>query len=68
MCVVATKKNRIKRVLNNKKFSKTILNKIIKTQTIDRVRRERASIIVTNNKTKKDFIFRAQKALIGILK
>tara|TARA_B100001250_G_scaffold359270_1_gene336063 strand:+ start:1930 stop:2526 length:597 start_codon:yes stop_codon:yes gene_type:complete len=68
VCVVATKKNRIKRVLNNKKFSKTLINKIIKTQTTDRVRRERASIILTNNKTKKDFIFRTQKALISILK
>ena len=68
VCVVATKKNRIKRVLNDKKFSKTLINKIIKTQTTDRVRRERASIILTNNKTKKDFIFRTQKALISILK
>ena len=68
LCIISTKKNRIKRVLKKNKFSKNILNKIIKNQTTDKERRSRSSIIIYNNKTKKDFIFNSQKALIDILK
>jgi len=68
VCIISTKKNRTKRILKNKKFSKQILNKIFRTQTTDKERRARSHIIINNNKTIKDFIFNAEKALIGILK
>ncbi len=68
VCVMSTKKNRIKRVLKNKKFTKKILNKIFDAQTSDKERRKRSQIIIYNNSTKKDFIFNIKKALIGILK
>ena len=68
VCIISTKKNRTKRVLKNKKFSKKILNKIFRAQTTDKERRARSHVIINNNKTKKDFIFNAEQALIGILK
>ncbi len=64
VCIISTKKNRTKRILKNKKFSKKTLNKIYKAQTTDRVRRSRSNLIINNNKTKKDFIFSIKKALI----
>ena len=68
VCVVSTKKIRSKRILKNKKFSKQTLSKIFKSQTTDKDRRLRSDTIINNNKTKKDFIFVAEKALIEILK
>ncbi len=67
ICIISSKKNRIKRVLKNKKFSKKILNKIFKSQTTDKERRRRSQIIINNNKTKKDFIFNIKKALMKII-
>jgi len=68
VCVVSSKKKRIERILKNKKFSKKILNKILNAQTSDKERKRRSQILINNNKTKKDFIFRAEKALMEILK
>ncbi len=68
VCVISKKKLRTERVLKSKKFTKQILNKIIKSQTSDKQRRSRSQIIINNNKTKKDFIFSAERALIGFLK
>lgn len=65
--IISSKKNRIKRVLKNKKFTKKTLNKIFKAQTSDKERRERSQIIIYNNKSKKDFIFSSEKALINLL-
>lgn len=67
-CIISTKKNRTKRVLKNKKFTKKILNKIFSVQTTDKERRARSHIIINNNKTKKDFIFNAEQVLKGIFK
>jgi dephospho-CoA kinase len=68
ICVISLKKNRIKRVLRNKKFTKDNLNKIFKAQTTDKERKKRSQIIINNNKTKKDFIFSVEKALKGLIK
>ncbi len=68
ICVISTKKNRIKRILKNKKFSKEILNKIFKNQTTDKERKRRSNIIIKNNKTKKDFIFNVKTVLIDLIK
>jgi len=68
VCIISSKKNRSNRVLKKKKFTKKILNKIFNLQTSDKERRKRSQIIINNNKTKKDFIFNAEKALIGLLK
>ena len=68
VCVISKKKIRTERVLKNKKFTKKILNKIFKAQTSDKNRKLRAQIIVYNNKTKKDFISSAERALIEFIK
>ncbi len=68
ICIISSEKKRIKRVLENKKFTKENLNKILKAQTTDKERKKRSQIIINNNKTKKDFIFRAEKALMGLVK
>ncbi len=68
VCIISTKKNRIKRVLKNKKFTKENLNKIFKSQTTDKERKKRSQIIINNNKTKKDFIFSVEKVLTRLIK
>ena len=68
LCIIASKKIRKERVLKNKKFSKKLLNKIFKSQTSDTERRKRSHTIIYNNKTKKDFIFNFEKALVRIIK
>ena len=68
ICIISSKKNRIKRVLQNKKFTKDNLNKILTTQTTEKERKKRSQIIINNNKTKKDFIFTVEKVLISLIK
>ena len=68
ICIISSKKNRSKRVLKNKKFTKENLNKIFKAQTTDKERKKRSQIIINNNKTKKDFIFSVEKVLIRLIK
>ena len=68
ICIISSKKNRSKRVLKNKKFTKENLNKIFKAQTTDKERKKRAQIIINNNKTKKDFIFSVEKVLTKLIK
>mgnify|MGYP001235327347 CR=1 FL=1 len=67
ICIISSKKNRTKRVLKNKKFTKENLKKIFKAQTTDKERRRRSQIIINNNKTKKDFIFNVEKVLTGLI-
>ena len=68
ICIISSKKNRTKRVLKNKKFTKKNLNKIFKAQTTDKERKKRSQIIINNNKTKKDFIFGVEKVLTRLIK
>ena len=68
ICIISSEKNRIKRVLESKKFTKENLNKILKAQTTDKERKKRSQIIIHNNKTKKDFIFSVEKVLKGLIK
>ena len=68
VCIISSEKNRIKRVLENKKFTKENLNKILKAQTTDKERKKRSQIIIKNNKTKKDFIFSVERVLKGLIK
>ena len=68
ICIISSKKNRTKRVLKNKKFTKKNLYKIFKIQTTDKERKKRSQIIINNNKTKKDFIFSAEKVLTKLNK
>ena len=68
ICIISSKKNRSKRVLKNKKFTKENLNKIFKAQTTDKERKKRSQIIINNNKTKKDFILSVEKVLKGLIK
>jgi len=68
ICIISSKKNRTKRVLKNKKFTKENLNKIFKAQTTDKERKKRSQIIINNNKTTKDFIFDVEKFLTKLIK
>jgi dephospho-CoA kinase len=68
VCIISSEKNRTKRVLENKKFTKENLNKILKAQITDKERKKRSQIIINNNKTKKDFIFSVEKVLKGLIK
>ena len=68
ICIISSEKNRIKRVLENKKFTKDNLNKILTAQTTDKERKKRSQIIINNNKTKKDFIFSVEKVLTKLVK
>ena len=68
ICIISSEKKRIKRVLENKKFTKENLNKILKAQTTDKERKKRSQIIINNNKTKKDFIFSVEKVLTRLIK
>jgi len=68
ICIISSRKNRSKRVLKNKKFTKDNLNKIFKAQTTDKVRKKHSQIIINNNKTKKDFIFSIEKVLTKLIK
>ena len=68
ICIISSKKNRTKRILKNKKFTKENLNKIFKAQITDKERKKRSKIIINNNKTKKDFIFSVEKVLTKLIK
>ena len=68
ICIISSKINRTKRILKNKKFTKENLNKIFKAQITDKERKKRSQIIINNNKTKKDFIFSAEKVLKRLIK
>ena len=68
ICIISSKKNRSKRVLKNKKFTKENLKKIFKAQITDKERKKRSQIIINNNKTKKDFIFSVEKVLTKLIK
>ena len=68
ICIISSKKNRTKRILKNKKFTKENLNKIFKAQVTDKERKKRSQIIINNNKTKKDFIFSVEKVLTRLIK
>tara|TARA_Y100001970_G_scaffold87544_1_gene110504 strand:- start:2245 stop:2841 length:597 start_codon:yes stop_codon:yes gene_type:complete len=68
LSILSTKKKRTERVIKNKKFSKKTLYKIFSFQVTDKERRAKSDIIINNNKTKKDFIFATEKALMQILK
>ena len=68
VCIISSEKNRIKRVLENKKFTQVNFNKILKVQTTDKERKKRSQIIINNNKTKKDFIFSVEKVLTELIK
>ena len=68
ICIISSKKNRVKRILKNKKFTKENLKKIFKAQTTDKERKNRSQIIINNNKTKKDFIFNVEKVLTRLIK
>ena len=68
ICIISSRKNRSKRVLKNKKFTKDNLNKIFKAQTTDKERKKRSQIIINKNKTKQDFIFSVEKVLTKLIK
>tara|TARA_Y100001970_G_scaffold22886_1_gene26671 strand:- start:10213 stop:10824 length:612 start_codon:yes stop_codon:yes gene_type:complete len=67
LSILSTKKNREKRAIVNKSFSKKTLNKIFKIQSTDKERKKRSQLIIYNNTSKKDFILSAEKALMDVI-
>ena len=63
ICIISTKKNRLKRTEKNKKFTKKIFNKILRAQKKDKERRLLATHTINNNGTKKEFILKAKKII-----
>ena len=67
ICIISTKKNRLKRIKKNKKFTKKTFNKILRAQKKDKERRLLAGHIINNNNTKKEFILKAKKIIKRML-
>ena len=68
ICIISTKKNRLKRTEKNKKFTKKIFNKILQFQKKDKERRLLADHIINNNGTKKELILKAKKIIEEVLR
>ena len=68
IAVISTKKNRLKRILFSKKFSKKVFDNITKHQTLDKNRKMRSDYTITNNGSKKDFILKINTTIIEAVK
>ncbi len=64
--IISKRKERFKRVKNKKNLSNKMFNKIIKSQTTDKIRKEKSNIIIYNNGSKKSFIKKVNDVLNNI--
>tara|TARA_X000000950_G_scaffold217825_1_gene262093 strand:+ start:1121 stop:1717 length:597 start_codon:yes stop_codon:yes gene_type:complete len=65
--IISTKKNRYKRLKKYKNMSTNLFKKIIKFQTTDVVRKLNSDIIIYNNKSMKNYLYKINKVLNKIL-
>jgi len=65
--IISTKKNRYKRLKKYKNMSGNLFKKIIKFQTTDVVRKLNSDIIIYNNKSMKNYLYKIDKVLNNIL-
>ncbi len=65
--IISKKEERFKRIKNKKNLSKEIFNKIIKSQTTDKKRKEKSNIVIYNNRSKKNFIIKVNDILNNII-
>ncbi len=56
ICVISDKRTRYLRLKKSKKMSEVKFKKIIKTQTTDKIRKERSDIIINNNKSMEKYL------------
>ncbi len=65
--IISNKKNRFKRIKKTKKVSRDLFKKIINSQTTDVERRNKSDIIITNNKSIKEYKIKINEVLKKIL-
>ena len=65
--IISKKEERFKRLKKNKKITKELFNKIIKSQTSDVVRKRDSDIVIYNNKSMRDYLNKINIILDRIL-
>ena len=65
--IISNRKERWKRLKRSKKISKEVFQKIVKSQTKDKVRKKGSDIVIYNNKTMKDYLKNVNKVLDRIV-
>lgn len=65
--IISKKEERFKRLKKNKKITKELFNKIIKSQTSDVVRKKDSDIVIYNNKSMRDYLNKINIILDRIL-
>ncbi len=63
VCVLAKREERFKRLSKTKKMSKKLFNKIVLTQCSDKERRKRSDILINNNFSLKEYMFKIHKMI-----
>ena len=65
--IISTKKNRYKRLKKYRNMNKDLFKKIIMSQTTDVERKLNSDIIIYNNKSMKNYLYKIDKVLNNIL-
>lgn len=65
--IISKKEERFKRLKKNRKITKELFNKIIKSQTSDLVRKKDSDIVIYNNRSMKDYLKKINIILDRIL-
>ena len=65
--IISKKEERLKRLKKNRKITKELFNKIIKSQTSDLVRKKDSDIVIYNNRSMKDYLKKINIILDRIL-
>ena len=65
--IISTKKNRYKRLNKHKNMKKDLFKKIIRSQTTDVVRKLNSDIIIYNNKSMNEYLYKIDAALNNIV-
>ena len=65
--IISKKEERFKRLKKNRKITKKLFNKIIKSQTSDLARKKNSDIVIYNNRSMKDYLKKINIILDRIL-
>ena len=65
--IISKKEERFKRLKKNRKITKELFNKIIKSQTSDLARKKNSDIVIYNNRSMKDYLKKINIILDRIL-
>ena len=66
ICIIASRNKRYERLKAKKRITKNLFKNILKSQTSDRVRKERADRIIYNNSTKKSYLSKINMFIRGL--